>query len=700
MVPLSYPPFPTVDHTDNYHGTIVPDPYRPLEDPQSEDTQAWIEAQNALTDGFLKDCPSRGALADRLRELWNYERYSIPVARTLESGTRRYFYLKNNGLQNQSILYCQDGLGGEPQVILDPNTLSADGTVALRSWTVSDNGQWMAYALSEAGSDWQTWRVRNIQSGEDLDSGDASFSTDYLQWSKFSRATWTKDNQGFFYSAYAAPKPGEELEGVNYFQKLFYHRLGTPQQDDRLIYERSDQKEWGFDGDVSTDGRYLVISVWQGTDSRNLVFYQDLQAAAAPIVELIPTFEAGFRFLANQGSRFWFWTDWEAPKGRVIEIDLTTGDDRSTWQTVIPETQDTLEQVTLIGGQWFATYLKDAASQVQRYDLTGNPLGTIDLPGLGSVSGLGGKPSDQETFYSFTSFTVPPSIYRYDCQSHTSHLFRSPQVPFAAQDYETHQVFATSADGTQVPLFITHRKGLERTGNHPTYLYGYGGFNVSLTPNFSTSLLVWLELGGIYVQAVLRGGGEYGQSWHEAGMKHRKQNVFDDFIGAADYLIQQGYTQPKKLAIAGGSNGGLLVGACLVQRPDLFGAALPAVGVLDMLRFHQFTIGWAWCPEYGCADNPEDFPILYGYSPLHNLQPGTHYPATLVSTADHDDRVVPAHSFKFTAALQAAQGGPAPILIRIETKAGHGAGKPVAKLIEEQADKWAFLIQVLEITPG
>ena len=702
MNPLSYPVFVPSDRFDDYHGTIVPDPYRGLEDSSAAETQEWIAAQNELTDRFLADCPARQGIYDRLTKLWNYERYSIPTWRTVKTGEKRYFYLKNDGLQNQSVLYVQDGLTGDPRVLLDPNGLSSDGTIALDSWSVSEDGEWLAYALSESGSDWQVWYIRQVSTGED--------QPDRLHWSKFSGAAWTPNNQGFFYGRYDEPDPERSLENLNYFQKLYYHRLGTEQSADILIYDRPDQKEWGFAGEVTEDGAYLIISVWKGTDSRNLVFYKDLRHPENPVVELIQAFVAGFHLIDTDGTTFWFWTDWNAPKGRVLAIDLSLVDSpidltlpptiapgAAPWTEVIPEAEETLEFVHLVHDQWVTGYLKDAASQVKHWDLSGNYLGTIDLPGLGSVDGFGGKRSDSETFYGFTSFTCPNTIYRYDFVTGISTLFRQPMVSFDARGYETQQVFCPSKDGTLIPVFLTHRKGLALTGDNPTYLYGYGGFNVSLTPTFSPGLLVWLEQGGIYAQAVLRGGGEYGEEWHQAGMKEKKQTVFDDFIGVAEWLIAQRYTQPARLAIAGGSNGGLLVAACMVQRPELFGAVLPAVGVMDMLRFHHFTIGWAWCSEYGCADHGDDFPSLYAYSPLHNLQPGTAYPATLVTTADHDDRVVPAHSFKFTAALQTAQGGDRPILIRIETKAGHGAGKPTTKRIEEQADRWAFLFKVLNL---
>lgn len=679
---LNYPPsYPDPTVVDIYHGQPVPDPYRWLEDLDSEQTRAWIEAQNQLTFDYLRQIPARQRLLERLTQLWNYERYSQPF----KEGNR-YFYFKNDGLQNQSVLYTQESLEAEARVLLDPNTFSEDGTVALSGIAISRDGRYLAYGLSRSGSDWQEWKVRDIETGEDL--------PDHLRWVKFSGASWTLDGQGFFYSRYDEPAPGSEYESANYFQKLYYHRLGTPQSEDVLVYHRPDQKEWGFAGGVTEDGNYLIISVWRGTDPKNLIFYKDLRDPQSPVVELIREFEAEYSFVGNDGSRFWLLTDCQAPRRRLVAIDLEQPD---RVQEVIPEAEETLQGVSLINNQFVAFYLKDAHTQIKTFALDGSYLGEIPLPGLGSASGFGGKRYDTETFYTFTSFTTPPTIYRYDFTSGTSTLFRQPQVDFDPQAYEVQQVSYTSKDGTRIPMFLVHRRGLARTGDHPTLLYGYGGFGISLTPSFSVGLVAWLEMGGVYAQPSLRGGGEYGEEWHQAGTKLNKQKVFDDFIAAAEWLIAHGYTNPAKLAISGGSNGGLLVGACLVQRPELFAAALPAVGVFDMLRFHKFTIGWAWISEYGSPENPEEFKALYAYSPLHNLKPGIAYPATLITTADHDDRVVPAHSFKFAAALQAAQGGSQPILIRIDTKAGHGAGKPTSKLIEEAADRWAFLVQVLGI---
>ena len=676
---LVYPSTYQVEQSDHYYGIEVKDPYRWLENPDSEETRAWVTAQNEVTSTYLSEIASRDQIKQRLTQLWDYEKYSSPFKQG-----NRYFYFKNDGLQNQSVLYTLESLDDQGKVLLDPNTLSADGTVALAGLSISDDGKLMAYGLSAAGSDWVEYRVKDVETGEDRE--------DHLKWIKFSGASWTKDNQGFFYSRYDEPNEQTKLEDVNYYQKLYYHRLGRDQAEDSLIYHRPDQKEWGFSGSVTEDGKYLIISVWLGTDSKNLVFYQDLQQPGSEVVELISEFEASYSVIDHDGDVFWVQTDLDAPRGKIIAIALNNPD-KLHWQELIPEAAETLVGVGVLNNQFVADYLQDARSQIKIYNLDGTFVRELELPGIGSAGGFLGKRYDTETFYAFTGFTTPATIYRYDLITGESKLFRQPEVDFNPDDYQTQQVFYTSKDGTKVPMFITHKKGLELDSNNPTHLYAYGGFNISLTPSFSVSNLVWMEMGGIYAVANLRGGGEYGEDWHQAGMKHKKQNVFDDFIAAAEWLIENKYTCTKKLAIAGGSNGGLLVGACMTQRPDLFAAAIPAVGVLDMLRFHKFTIGWAWCSEYGSPDNnEEDFKTLYAYSPLHNLQEGTSYPATMITTADHDDRVVPAHSFKFAAALQAAHTGDNPVLIRIETKAGHGAGKPTTKIIEETADKWAFLV--------
>lgn len=678
---FAYPQPPKVDQVDLYHGTPVNDPYRSLENPDSPETKAWIEAQNQLSFNFLETIPTRDKIKALVTKLWNYEKYGIPF----KEGSR-YFYFKNDGLQNQSVLYTLKSLEDQPEVLLDPNTFSIDGTVALSGLALSKNGLYLAYGLSSSGSDWVEWKVKNVETGEIL--------ADDIKWVKFSGVSWTPDHQGFYYSRYDEPQEATKLEDVNYYQKLYYHRLGTPQKEDILIYQRLDQKEWGFNGGVTEDGKYLIISVWRGTEAKNLIFYQDLQTSNSEVVELISEFEASYSFIDNDGSTFWFRTDLNAPKGRVIAIDINQPE---IIKEIIAEAAETLEGVGLLNNQFVADYLEDARSAVKIFNLDGSKSRLVELPGIGSVGGFGGKRHDTTTFYSFTGFTTPTTIYHYDLVTGKSTIFRQPQVDFNPADYETKQIFYSSKDGTKIPMFISHKKGLVLNGKNPTYLYAYGGFNISLTPSFSISNLVWMQMGGVYAVPNLRGGGEYGEEWHQAGMKLNKQNVFDDFIAAAEWLIENKYTQQKKLAIAGGSNGGLLVGACMTQRPDLFGAALPAVGVMDMLRFPKFTIGWAWCSEYGSPENEEEFKALYSYSPLHNLKSGTSYPATLITTADHDDRVVPAHSFKFAAALQEAHQGDTPVLIRIETKAGHGAGKPTTKIIEEIADKWAFLVKTLDI---
>ncbi len=679
---LVYPETKRVEQVDVLHGVEVADPYRWLEELDAAETAAWVAAQNEVTFAFLEGIPAREKIKERLTRLWNYERYGIPWQRG-----GRYFYQRNDGLQNQSVLYVAESLTATPRVLLDPNTLSEDGTVALSGVAVSEDGRYMAYGLSTAGSDWVEYKVRDIDSGEDLE--------DHLKWIKFSGVSWTKDGAGFYYSRYDEPS-GDKLADVNYYNKLFYHRLGAAQGADVLVYERPDEKEWGFTGGVSEDGRYLIISIRQGTEPRNRIYYQDLAADAPQTVKLLDEFDARYAFVGNDGPVFWFYTNLDAPRGRVIAID-TRQPEREHWREVIPQAAETLEGVNVVNDTFIASYLQDARALVRTFDLNGRAGRDVALPGIGSVGGFGGRRDETETFYAFTSFDAPTTIYRYEVATGESSVFRRPRVEFDPEQFVTKQVFYRSKDGTRVPMFITHKKDLKLDGNNPTYLYGYGGFNASLTPRFSVSRVILMELGFVLATANLRGGGEYGQEWHDAGRRHNKQNVFDDFVAAAEWLVANDYTRPAKLAIAGGSNGGTLVGACVNQRPDLFGAALPSVGVMDMLRFHKFTIGWAWVSDYGSPDDPGDFKVLYAYSPLHNIRKGTCYPATLVTTADHDDRVVPAHSFKYIATLQAAQGCENPVLIRIETKAGHAAGKPTAKIIEEVADEWAFLVRVLDV---
>ncbi len=681
--PLAYPKAKTVDQVDDYHGVKVADPYRWLEDTDSDDTKAWIEEENKLTFSYLDQIPYRGAIRDRMTKLWNYERFGIPE---LEGG--RYFFEHNNGLQNQSVLLVAESMNAEPRVLLDPNTLSSDGTVALSGRAITDDGKLMAYGTAASGSDWQEWHVRDIDTGKDL--------PDLVKWVKFSGASWTKDGKGFFYSRYDEPK-GTALRDANYFQKLYYHKVGTSQDEDKLIYERPDNKELLFGGTVTDDGRYLVITVSQGTSPKNRLYYKDLTKPDSPVVKLLDDFDAQYAFIDNDGPTFWIQTDNNAPRGRLIAIDLARPD-KDNWRILVAETKDKLQASSVVDNVFLMSYLKDAHTEVQIHDLHGRFLRNVELPAIGTASGFGGKRKDKETFYAFTSFISPTTIYRLDPRADKSTVFRQPKVDFDASRYETKQVFYNSKDGTRVPMFLTYKKGLKLDGQNPTLLYAYGGFDISLTPSFSVPTIVWLEMGGIYAQPNLRGGGEYGEDWHQAGTKGKKQNVFDDFIAAAEWLIANKYTSTPKLAIRGGSNGGLLVGACVTQRPDLFGATLPHVGVMDMLRFQKFTIGWAWTSDYGSSDNAEDFKYLYAYSPLHNLKPGTKYPPTLIATADHDDRVVPGHSFKFAATMQADQAGPAPVLIRVQTKAGHGAGKPISKIIEETADEWAFVARNLNMT--
>jgi len=679
---LDYPETRTVEHVDTYHGVEVPDPYRWLEADvrESEEVRRWVEAQNQVTFGFLEAIPEREAIGSRLTGLLDYERYSAP---SKEGG--RYFFLKNDGLQNQSVLFTQRTLLEEPRVLLDPNEWSADGTVALGGLGVSPDGRYAAFARAEAGSDWRVWRVLEIDSGEEL--------ADELRWTKFTNAAWTGDSQGFFYSRYPEPEEGTEYQAVALDQKVYYHRLGTPQSEDVLVYERPDQPELGYFFEVTDDGRYLVIAAAKGT-SGNLVLVKDLAEPYGMPVEIVGDQEHDFYPAGNDGPVLFFTTDFEAPRQRLVGIDLRRPG-RQHWREVIPESEDTLAQVSLVGNLFAATYLEDAKTRVRLFSLEGEPVRDVELPGIGTASGFNGRRTDSETFYAFSSFATPPSIFRYDLASGQSTLLRRAEVDFEPEAYAVEQVFFTSKDGTRVPMFLTHRKGLELDGSNPTLLYGYGGFKVSLTPSFSPARIAWLEMGGVFAVVNLRGGGEYGESWHQAGTTVHKQNVFDDFIAAAEWLIENRYTRPEKLAIQGGSNGGLLVGAAMTQRPELFGAALPAVGVMDMLRYHQFTAGRFWVDDYGSAEDPEQFRALHAYSPYHNLRPGTDYPATLVTTADTDDRVVPAHSFKFAARLQETQAGADPVLIRIETRAGHGGGKPVSKILDEGADVLAFLVRTL-----
>jgi prolyl oligopeptidase len=681
---LVYPPARRGDQVDDYFGTKVADPYRWLEDPDSAETVAWVDAEIALTDSFLSGIAIRNTFVSRMKTLWNYERFTAPWKQG-----ERTFFSKNSGLQNHNVYYVIDEPGSEPRVLFDPNTLSEDGTVAISSFSVNEQGTLLAYGLSYSGSDWVEIHVRDIATGKDL--------TDHLKWIKFSGARWANDGSGFYYSRYDEPT---DMKAVPYYNKVYFHRIGEEQSQDTLIYERPDQKTWKFGAVETEDGRYLLIYVYDSSSGNNRIYYRDLQGG--DVVKLLDKADAHWGCIGNDGTTFWFTTDLDAPRGRLVAIDISQSNEtRLSMMTVIPEPEDErviFESVSLVGNRFFASYMRDVHTEVKEIALDGSLIREVKLPGIGSVGGFGGKREDMETYYSYTSYTSPGTTYRYDIATGESTVYFKPGIDIDPNNYKTELVFVTSKDGTQVPLFISYRKGLKRNGQNPTYLYGYGGFNVSLGPSFSSTRTMWMDLGGIYAEAILRGGGEYGEAWHQAGCKLKKQNVFDDFIACAEWLIANRYTSTPKLAIAGGSNGGLLVGACMTQRPELFGACLPAVGVMDMLRFDKFTAGEGWRSDYGSAEaSAEEFAALYAYSPYHNLKAGTQYPPTYIETADHDDRVVPGHSFKFAAQLQASQAGNAPCLIRIEKKAGHGAGKPLSKQMQEIADEYGFLVKVLNI---
>lgn len=673
---MTYPAARTVDHADDYHGDRVADPYRWLEEIDSAETLAWIEAENRVTDAHLAGIQQRDAFRERLTALWNYERFGVP-----SKVGEHYLYSYNDGLRNQPVLLIQQGLDGEPRTLLDPNALSEDGTIALSGVAASKDGRYLAYGTSSGGSDWQEWKVRDIGTGEDL--------ADHIRWVKFSSAVWAKDGSGFWYGRYDAPEGEHALKAVNKFQKLYFHRLGTTQDQDTLVYERSDQPDWGFAPTLSDDGGTLLISVWRGTENKNLVFLKPLGDAQASVVELIPEFEFSYEFIGNVGNRYLFLTDDNAPRKRVIAIDISRPE-RGNWQELIAESDATINNIVRVGDRLVAQYLRDAAGQARIVDLDGAVQGDIDLPGIGTVAGFERGAEGNETFFAFTSFIQPVTVHRLDVATGESSLFRAPKLPFDPANYETRQVFFNSKDGTRVPMFITARKGIDLDGSHPTIIYGYGGFDISLTPGYAAYSMAWLEEGGVYASVNLRGGGEYGRDWHHAGTKTRKQNVFDDMAAGAEYLIAQKYTAPGHLAIHGRSNGGLLAAAVAMQRPELFAASVPGVGVLDMLRFREFTIGWAWESDYGTVKDADEYRAIRAYSPLHNVREGVNYPAFLITTGDHDDRVFPAHSFKYAAALQAVNP-PRPALIRIDVRAGHGAGKPTAKQIAEWADILGFV---------
>ena len=683
---LKYPKTRKVDQVDEYHGVKVADPYRWLEEDarQSDEVAQWVKAQNKVAFGYIETLPYRQEIDDRLTKLWDYEKYSAPFRRG-----DRYYFSKNDGLQNQFVLYSMDSLGAEPKELIDPNKWSDDGTVALGGLAFSDDSKYVAYGVQDSGSDWRTWRVMEIESGKVLD--------DELKWIKFGGATWDKDSKGVYYNRYDEPSKEAEFTSLNLNQKVYYHKLGTPQSEDKLIHADPGNPEWGFGIDVSEDGLWMILTVWKGTDSRNRVLYKDLSKPDSKMITLIDDFENEYSFLGNEGSKFFFKSDLNAPKKCILTIDIKDAEKRNV---IIAEAEEAMQSASMVGDNIILQYLKDAKTQVKLHDLAGKFAQEVSFPGIGSANGFGGRRSHEETFYSFSSFNRPPSTYRYDLKTGESKLLRAAKVDFNPEDYEVKQVFYNSKDGTRVPMFIAHKKGLELNGTNPTLLYAYGGFNISLTPGFSIQRLQWMEMGGVFAMPNLRGGGEYGKDWHKAGTKTKKQNVFDDFIAAAEYLISNKYTSNNNLAIQGGSNGGLLVGACMTQRPDLYGACLPAVGVMDMLRFQNWTAGRFWVDDYGSSENAEQFAALYKYSPCHNVTDGTAYPPTMVTTADTDDRVVPGHSFKFAARLQEAQAGKNPTIIRIETSAGHGAGKPTSKLIEEVADQWAFLAKHLGMTPS
>ncbi len=691
-----YPPAARGDVVDDYHGTKVADSYRWLEDLDSPQTRAWVEAENKLTFGFLETLPQRARFRERLTALWNFPRVGVPFK---EGG--RYFFTKNSGLQNQSVFYVKEKLDGEPRALIDPNTLAKDGTIALTSAHASHDGKQIAYSTAAAGSDWNEIRVRSVDTGQD--------ASDVLQWVKFSEPSWTRDNAGFFYSRYPAAKV-EEGTGKTFgeleHQRVYYHKLGTPQSEDRLVFERADEPKWFVNATVTEDGRYAVVSTSRGASPENLLSVIDLGDPAAPrvgapVTPIVAEWDAQYDLIGNQGPVLFLLTNLDAPRKRVIAID-TRAPQRANWKTLIAEGPDTIESVALIGRRFVVNSMHNASSRLAIFALTGSPLGEVTLPGIGTVGAISGREDETEFFYNFISFTRPSTNFRHDVATNRGAVFEAPKVAFNPDDYVTEQVFYPSKDGTRVSMFISHRKGLKLSADTPALLYGYGGFDISLTPAFSVTSLIWMESGGVYAVPNLRGGGEYGKAWHDAGTKERKQNVFDDFIAAAEWLFAHNYTSSRKLVLSGASNGGLLVGATLNQRPDLCRVAWPAVGVMDMLRFHKFTVGYAWVSDYGSSDDADGFKYLSAYSPLHTVKSGAKYPAVLVTTADHDDRVHPAHSFKYTAALQAAAANTpesGPIMIRIETRAGHGAGKPTTKVIEETADKLAFAAHFVGIEP-
>lgn len=680
---IHYPEAQKVDQTDDYHGTKVADPYRWLEDENSEETKKWIEEENAVTRQYLEEIPFRNAVRDRLQELWNYEKSGIPFKKG-----QWIFCFRNSGMQNQSVLYVKEGYDGKERILLDPNKLSDEGTTSLADYSVSHDNKYLGYSTSAGGSDWNEIFVLDIATGKLL--------SDHIKWVKFSGISWYKD--GFYYSSYDVKDESKALTTKNEFHKVYYHKLGTDQKNDFLIYENKDFPLRNYGVYTDRDEKYLFLSESAST-SGNALYFKIPGNKKSNWVKIADGFDYEYGIVSVIDDKFYMLTTEGAPNSRLMMVD-PKNPSKENWKEVIPESKNVLQSVSHIGGKFVVNYMEDASNKLYIYSVDGKMLKSVELSGIGSVGGPVGEPDEKEFFYSFTSYTVPSRIYTCNVDDGASKLYFTPAVQFNPDEFVTTQVFYTSKDGTKIPMFITHKKDLKLNGDCPVLLYGYGGFNISLTPSFRLTAIPFLEAGGIYVVANLRGGGEYGQEWHLAGTKQNKQNVFDDFISAAEYLIENNYTNPKRIAIQGGSNGGLLVGACMTQRPDLFKVALPAVGVMDMLRFQKFTIGWAWTGDYGSSDNAEDFPYLYKYSPLHNIQEGVEYPATLVTTADHDDRVVPAHSFKFMATLQEMQAGENPVLIRIETMAGHGAGKPTAKQIEEATDVISFTMFNLGMEPS
>ncbi|MFH0931103.1 MAG: prolyl oligopeptidase family serine peptidase [Candidatus Zixiibacteriota bacterium] len=676
---FKYPPARMDNVVETYFGTKVADPYRWLENPDSPETQAWVEAENKLTFDYLNAIPAREKIKARLTKLWNYPKYTLPRKRA-----ERYFYSKNDGLQNQSVFYMQETLTSKPKEVIDPNKLSPDGTIALTIPAFSMDGKLLAYGLSRSGSDWQEVRILNIDTGKEY--------PEVIKWLKFSNVAWKYDNQGFFYNRYLEPGSVPEEDQYNY-NRVYYHKLGTPQSEDLLIYEQPEAKELDFTPFITEDGKYLVLIVELGTDPKNRIYYREVESNR-PFIKLLDKADANYTFISNLDTLFYFRTDLDAPHCRIVQINIKNPSSQN-WKEILPQKEEVIASVTMVNNQLVVVFSKDAHHQLKLYALDGAFIKEIELPDIGSLTPPSGNRKDTEMFFGFTSFLYPEAIFRYDFVNEKLTTFYEAKIDFALSGYETRQVFYSSKDGTRVPMFVVHKKGLKLDGNNPTLLYGYGGFNSSITPYFSISRLVWLENGGVFAVANIRGGDEYGEAWHQAGMLDKKQNVFDDFIAAAEWLIQNKYTSSKKLAISGGSNGGLLVAACMVQRQELFGTVICQVPVIDMLRYHKFTVGRYWIPEYGNAEaNPDHFEFLYAYSPLHNVKKGVVYPPILITSADTDDRVVPAHAKKFAATLQSLTAGENPILLRVETKAGHGGGKPTSKVIEESSDIYAFLFKI------